>query len=741
MERRKWPWKRKSSDKSPGETESSGSMSSYSERFSDEQDAAKSSPNHETQSPEVTSKAICKEEDIDDDLPKQEEINDSVKSLSERLSAALVNVKAKEDLVKQHAKVAEEAIAGWEKAENEVTHLKQQLGTTVQQKSALENRVSHLDGALKECVRQLRQAREEQEQKIHDAVEEKIRDWESTKVDLERQLLALQSKADTAKCESPKVDPSIGKRLELLKRENAALRHELHAQYRELETRTIERDLSTQTAETASKQHLESIKKMAKLEAECRRLKFMSCKPSLVDHKSIAASTISIESLTDTQSDNGEQLSAVDIEIRTERNKGEPSCSHPRASTLLAELNQLGNEKPVSSNLPSSLELDLMDDFLEMERLASLPETDTGKSRQESEAFPRSTAEENALRTELEALRHERSLMEEKLGEMEEAKIELEEKLKQMEVEKDELEERLEMMEIERDEANQMLAKMETEQYKLGQELVKMEEEKVEMGEKLMKLETQKDELETALSRSQNSVELSQFQLKETQMKLEKLQNELTVGNESKLRIESQLISMEAESLTMSAKVEMLESDIQKERASAMALTVKCQVLEEELSRLKQDEKLSQSEISKNELKIKQEDLAVAAGKLAECQKTIASLGNQLKSLAALEDFLIDTTHLPEFTASESLSITIDGEEQCKHPYGTLSPKRDSDFTKVVDDNSEPLMSKNGDDSPPLSSSSTSSSMITSHVVNSEKNRNGFAKFFSRTKSGIKLEI
>lgn len=37
MEKRKWLWKRKSSDKSPGETESSGSLSSYSERFSDEQ--------------------------------------------------------------------------------------------------------------------------------------------------------------------------------------------------------------------------------------------------------------------------------------------------------------------------------------------------------------------------------------------------------------------------------------------------------------------------------------------------------------------------------------------------------------------------------------------------------------------------------------------------------------------------------------------------------------------------------
>lgn len=37
MEKRKWLWKRKSSERSPGETESSGSVSSHSERFSDEQ--------------------------------------------------------------------------------------------------------------------------------------------------------------------------------------------------------------------------------------------------------------------------------------------------------------------------------------------------------------------------------------------------------------------------------------------------------------------------------------------------------------------------------------------------------------------------------------------------------------------------------------------------------------------------------------------------------------------------------
>ena len=66
------------------------------------QEALKGSPNHDSQSPEVTSKSVSSGEDV----------NDSLKSLTERLSAALVNVSAKEDLVKQHSKVAEEAVAG-----------------------------------------------------------------------------------------------------------------------------------------------------------------------------------------------------------------------------------------------------------------------------------------------------------------------------------------------------------------------------------------------------------------------------------------------------------------------------------------------------------------------------------------------------------------------------------------------------------------------------------------------------
>jgi hypothetical protein len=37
MEKRKWLWKRKSSERSSGETDSSGSITSHSERFSDDQ--------------------------------------------------------------------------------------------------------------------------------------------------------------------------------------------------------------------------------------------------------------------------------------------------------------------------------------------------------------------------------------------------------------------------------------------------------------------------------------------------------------------------------------------------------------------------------------------------------------------------------------------------------------------------------------------------------------------------------
>ncbi|OMP06548.1 hypothetical protein COLO4_08076 [Corchorus olitorius] len=793
MEKRKWLWKRKSSDRSPGETESSESISSHSERYSDDQETFKASPNN-TQSPEVSSKASANCEDV----------NDSIKCLTEKLSAALVNVSAKEDLVKQHAKVAEEAIAGWEKAENEVVVLKQKLEAAVQQNSTLEDRVSHLDGALKECVRQLRQAREEQEQKIQEAVAKTSRDWETTKFELESQLLELQDKAGAVKSNfKPHFSPDLSHKIEALEKENSALKLELSSQLEEFEVRTLERDLSTQAAETASKQLLESIKKVAKLEADCRRLKAIACKSSLVnDHKSPAASSIYVESFTDSHSDSGEGLNMVDIDTRKmgglEANKGEPSCSDSWASALIAELDQFKNEKVINRNLPtSSIEIDLMDDFLEMERLAALSETKSENQCLESKA----TAEQcndsdNSLKAELEAMIHRTAELEEKLEKIELEKAELERSAKQcndsdnsLKAELEamihrtaELEEKLEKIEFEKAELEQSAEQSNDSDNSLKAELEAMIHRTAELEEKLEKIELEKAELEIALTKSQQNLEASKLQLRDTETKLEELQRELSMANEAKEHLESQLssmetdtetmsakinsleaeiekeralsaqvsadaneakqllesqlISIEAEALTMSSKIDSLETEVEKERALSVQITVKCQELEEELSRKRQHEaEIQQTANSNVELKIKQEDLVVAAGKLAECQKTIASLGQQLKSLATLEDFLIDTTGIPELPRGGSLIPKAGTEPWKLHSNETFSPKVDPDSPRV---SAGPSV-KNEGNTPP--SSSSSSSIVSSSHASSEKNRNGFAKFFTRSKNGIQLEI
>ncbi|TYH65454.1 hypothetical protein ES332_D06G057500v1 [Gossypium tomentosum] len=713
MEKKSWLWKRKSSERSPGETESSGSISSQSERFSDDQEAFKaSSPNDCTKSPEVSSKASA--------VP--EEVNDSIRSLTEKLSAALVNVSAKEDLVKQHAKVAEEAIAGWEKAENEVLVLKQKLETAVQQNSALEDRVTHLDGALKECVRQLRQAREEQEQKINEAVAKTTRDWETIQFEFESQLLELQNKAESVKSEPPPpFSPDLLHKIEALKKENSALKLELSSQLEELQIRTIERDLSTQAAETASKQHLESIKRAAKLEAECRRLKAIGSKSSFTnDCKSPAASSIYVESCMGSQSDSGERLHVVDTDTQKmsglEANKGEPSCSDSWASALIAELDQFKNEKVVNRNVPSSsIEIDLMDDFLEMEQLAALPDTKNENQCLESKATVKQSNDgDSSLKAELEAMIHRTTELEEKLEKIEAEKAELEIALAKSQ-------ESLEASELE-----------------LRDSELKLEE----LQRELSKANEAKQHLESQLSIMETDAETMSAKIDALGAEIEK-ERALSVqisadANESKQLLESQLVSIEAEARMMSAKVGSLETEVEKEKALSAQITVKCQELEEELSRTRQEAELQQTANSNVEVKIKQEDLAVAAGKLAECQKTIASLGQQLKSLATLEDFLINTTSIPEFSRGVSL-ITKSSEPWKLHSNETYSPKADPESKRVGADHSSPQGNKNdGNGNTP---SSSSSSIVSSTHASSEKNRNGFAKFFTRSKNGIQLEI
>lgn len=68
------------------------------------QELLRASPNDASVSQAQSREVLCNASDG--------EVHETVKRLTEKLSVALLKISAKEDLVKQHAKVAEEAVSG-----------------------------------------------------------------------------------------------------------------------------------------------------------------------------------------------------------------------------------------------------------------------------------------------------------------------------------------------------------------------------------------------------------------------------------------------------------------------------------------------------------------------------------------------------------------------------------------------------------------------------------------------------
>ncbi|CAH2067743.1 unnamed protein product [Thlaspi arvense] len=730
MEKRK----RESSERSFGESES---VSSQSEKDSEIQpeSTVESHDDDEKQATEVS---------LEVETENEEDLKDSMRTLTEKLSAALANVSAKDELVKQHVKVAEEAVAGWEKAENEVVELKEKLEAADDKNRVLEDRVSHLDGALKECVRQLRQARDEQEQRIQDAVTERTQELQCSKTSLESQILEAATKSE-----------ELSQMAESVAKENVMLTHELLARCEELEIRTIERDLSTQAAEAASKQQLDSIKKVAKLEAECRKLRMLAkSSASFNEHRS-----------ADSHSDGGERMDV--------------SCSESCASSTLIEKRSLQGT--------SSVEIDLMGDFLEMERLVALPETPdgNGKSGPESVAEEAVVHTESLLAAEIEVLNCRNKELEEKLEKLAAEKDELESKvrcdeevvstfrfeLEAIVCEKVELESKLEKLEAEKDgiesevkcnrevvntlrfeleaigcekvELENKLEKLEAEKDGLKSEVKCNREventlrfeleailcEKVELENKLEKMEVEKAEMQISFDIIRDKYKESQVCLQDIETKLEEIQKEMKVANELKTQVESQIKSMEAETQSKCAKMESLEEEVRKQRFASDELRRKCEALEEEVS-IHQENAIKRENI---EPKIKQEDIVTAAGKLANCQKTIASLGKQLQSLATLEDFLIDTASIPVATNGVSSSNT---ESWKVHKNETFMSRNHPE--SMIKPNKETSLSSS---SSSAAAAAAALASVSSNRGSSEKNRNGFAKVFTRSKDGIHLAI
>jgi chromosome segregation ATPase len=155
---------------------------------------------------------------------------------------------------------------GWEKAEAEASALKLQLETVTLSKLAAEEKAAHLDGALKECMKQVRTVKEEGEQKLHDVVFAKTKQWEKIKAEFEAKLVEFEQELIRAGAENDALTRSLQERAELLmkideekaqaeaeievlkstiqsgEREINSLKYELHVVSKELEIRNEEHE-------------------------------------------------------------------------------------------------------------------------------------------------------------------------------------------------------------------------------------------------------------------------------------------------------------------------------------------------------------------------------------------------------------------------------------------------------------------------------------------------------------------
>ncbi|KAL0733751.1 hypothetical protein Bca4012_009961 [Brassica carinata] len=257
MDHKAWPWKKKSTEK-----------------------------NH------VQSNGISSNEEIEKLVADKIQLENRLTSLNDKLTS----VEAESNKRKSET---QEAIIGWEKTKAESASLKKELEEALTEKHRSEERSSHADAGLKECMQQLRFVRDEQEQRMHDALTKasheyerrlnvvrtetadtckKLAEAEGENTRLSKALLAKNKTVEDLNRDRDRIVSDFNalvSSIDSKEKENVTLRYEVRVLEKELELRNEEREFSRRTAEASHKLNLENVKKVAKLEQECQRLRIL----------------------------------------------------------------------------------------------------------------------------------------------------------------------------------------------------------------------------------------------------------------------------------------------------------------------------------------------------------------------------------------------------------------------------------------------------------------------------------
>ncbi|XP_012480218.2 filament-like plant protein 7, partial [Gossypium raimondii] len=222
-----------------------------------------------------------------------------VKNLNENLASVLLDNHAKDDLMTKNVKMAPVLNAGQDMAEADAFALKKELHEALRQGKLANEKLTQSEVALKECMQQLNFVRDEQEQRIRDAVAKTSTEFEKEQKALQDKLtdtnrrleeltiensrlakaLLVKEKMiedqEKQKSQSEAEFSALMAKLDLTEKENAFLKYEFHVLEKELEIRNEEMEYTRRSEDLAHKQHLQDVKNIAKLEAECQKLRLL----------------------------------------------------------------------------------------------------------------------------------------------------------------------------------------------------------------------------------------------------------------------------------------------------------------------------------------------------------------------------------------------------------------------------------------------------------------------------------